>query len=262
MIKQSKTELPLLGLSLAIPRLYAETAISQQIEKGMSLIPPQKVTTQEAVDALKKSHWQWILETCEKLRECFGHEAAARYFSTSVYIQPSIKLDDLEREIDEFMPTLKGRLDRLAGLLRTLVVIPEPPAGDLLAALLHPKIAGKVWHQFELGEYLQAIESAIAELERTVSEATAGSIAAAGPDLMSKAFHPEEGALTDKDKPLAHRQGLCFMLSGFVARYKGLPSYTKVTVGEVGRILGVASHLMFMIEGRCVLPPQSSTQGG
>jgi hypothetical protein len=257
MIKQANTELPFLGLSLAIPRHYAETAISEQIEKGMSLIPPQPVTTREAIDALKKRHWQWVLETCEKLKECFGHEAASLYFSSSVYVQPSVKLDDLEREIDEFAPTVNGRLDRLSGLLKTLAVIPEPPAGDLLAALLHPKIALKVWRQFELGEYVQAIESAIAELEGTVGEATAGSITATGADLMLTAFHPDEGPLTDKDAHLADRQGLCFMLAGFVSRYQGLPSYTNVTVGEAARILAVASHLMFLIEGRS-MPLQPS----
>lgn len=260
MIYQTTNELPFLGLSLAIPRQYAETAISQQIEKGMALIPRQTATSQEALDALKKSHWQWILETSEKLKECFGHEATSLYFSSSVYLQPSVKLDDLERELDEFAPTVNGRLDRLSGLLKTLPIVPEPPAGDLLAALLHPKIARKVWRQFELGEYLQAIELAIAELEGTVKEITAGSIAATGPDLMLTAFHPEEGPLTDKDARLADRQGLCFMLAGFVSRYQRLPSYSYVSVSEAGRILAVASHLMFLIEGRSMSPQPSSQE--
>jgi hypothetical protein len=250
MFSQTKIELPLLGLSLAIPRQYAESIIAQQMEKGVALIPAEAAATQEAMDALKKSHWQWVLETCEKLRECFGHEAVASYFSSSVYIQPSIKLDDLAREGEEFGPTVNGRLDRLSGLLKTLPVIPEPPAGDLLTAILHPKIAGKIWRQFELGQYVQAIESTIAELAEMVKGATAGSINGTGPDLMWKAFHEEEGPLADKDAPLQERKGLCYMLCGFVARYQGIPSYAKITVGEAGRILAMASHLMFMIEGR------------
>jgi len=238
---------PALGLTLAIPRERVQQALEAEIAKGYELIR-ERVTSLEAIEQLKRQNWNWVLQACEILKQCFTGETVGMFFSSGVYVKPSLKLDDLERELEEFPFLVRGRIDRLQSLLMMLPVIPEPPAGDYLHAQFHPRIYRSSWRPFELGQYGQAIATAVQELEDAVKEATSGNMSETGADLMRKAFDPEEGPLVDKENTITDKTGIRDLLVGFMLRYKSLPPTTVMDIVQTARILSTASHLLGIVE--------------
>jgi len=239
--------IPALGLTLAIPRERVQRALEAEIAKGFELIR-ERVSSLDALEDLKRKNWNWVLQACEILKECFTSDTVGLFFSSGVYVRPSVKLDDLERELEEFPYLVRGRIDRLNALLNLLPTIPEPPCGDFLSAQFHPRIHRAVWRPYELAQYGPAIAAAVQELEDAVKEATAGSIVETGPDLMRKAFDPDEGALVDKENSLTDKSGIRDLFVGFMSRYKSLPANSVFEIGQTARILTLASYLMYTVE--------------
>ena len=238
---------PALGLTLAVPRERVQQALEAEIAKGYELIR-ERVTSLEAIEQLKRQNWNWVLQACEILKQCFTGETVGMFFSSSVYVKPSLKLDDLERELDEFPYLVRGRIDRLQSLLMLLPVIPEPPYGDCMQAQFHPRIYRAAWRPYELAQYGQAIALAVQELEDVVKEATFGNLPQTGVDLMRAAFDPEQGPLADKENTLNDKTGIRDLLVGFLLRYRSLPETTVMDIGQTARILSTASHLIYIVE--------------
>lgn len=243
------TGVPALGLTLAIPRDKAETALDAQIAIGLELVR-DKVETEQAMAELKRKNWQWVLETCNVLKEIFQNERVSMYFSSAVYYEVSVKLNDLERDLEEFPSIVRGRIDRLKGLHRTMMVLPEPPAADFIAAQYHPGIYSRTWRQFELAQYGAAIAAAVQTIEDAVKEAVAGSIPETGVELMRAAFEPEAGLLRDPEVKLSENQGTSDVFAGFIGRYKDLPTNSVFGIHETARILAFASYLMYHLDLR------------
>ncbi len=248
-MNQLPAGVPALGLSLMIPRDKAEGALEAQIAKGLELIR-NKVSSEQAMEELKRRNWQWVLETCTVLTEVFQNENVSLFFSSAVYFEVSVKLNDLERDLDEFPSIVRGRIERLKGIQKTLMVIPEPPAGDFIAAQYHPRIYAKTWRPFELAQYGVAIAAAVQEIEDAVKEAVAGNIPEIGVELMRAAFEPEEGLLRDPDMRLAENQGTSDIFAGFIGRYKGLPANSVFEIRDTARVLSFASYLMYQLDLR------------
>lgn len=278
---------PALGLTLAIPRDKVQRAIEAEISKGMELIK-ERVTTQEALDDLKRKNWSWVLSAAEVLKQCFPTETVALYFSSNVYVQPSVKLNDLERELDEFPFLVRGRIDRLRSLLLTVPVIPEPPNNDFLSAQFHPRIYKATWRPFELAQYGTAISAAVQEVEDAVKEATTGNIQKTGAELVSIAFNPQAipgtgapttmaaqltspgemgvapvaptesgfdtgmpvGPLVDDASSMNDKLGVRDLFAGFMNRYKNLPPQSIFDIHETARILSLASYLVYVVDSR------------
>jgi hypothetical protein len=238
---------PALGLTLAIPREHVQQALDAEIAKGYEMIRAP-VTSLEAIEQLKRQNWNWVLQACEILKQCFTGETVGMFFSSSVYVKPSVNLDDLGRELEEFPYLVRGRIDRLQSLLMMLPVIPQPPAGDFLHAQFHPRIYRATWRPYELGQHGQAIALAVQELEDVVKEATFGNLTETGADLMRKAFDPEEGPLQDKENTLIDKTGIRDLLVGFMQRYRSLPPTTVMDIAQTARILATASHLIYIVE--------------
>lgn len=241
--------IPALGLTLAIPRDRAHNLLEQQIAKGTDLVR-NKVSTEEAMEELKRSNWQWVLDTCAVLKEVFANESVALYFSSSVYFEVSVKLNDFERDLDEFPSIVRGRVDRLRAFQKTLPIIPEPPNGDFILAQFHPRIYFKTWRPFELAQYGPAIAAAVQELEDAVKQAVTGNLAEVGANLMRVAFHPEEGLLHDPEATLHENTGVSELFSGFMERYRNLPANSVFDIRETARILALASFLMYQVDLR------------
>ena len=212
---------PALGLTLAIPRGRVQRMLETQIAKSAESLR-ERAASREQMEHLKKLSWDWTLATVNVLKECFFGDAAALHFSSQVYFEPSLKFDDFERDLDEFPLTVKGKVDRLHGMLKALPVIPEPPCGDYIAAQFHPRVYNSTWKQFERAQYGLAIASAVQELEDVVKEFTAGNIVEVGAELIRKAFDPEEGPLIDAESSAMDNQGVADLLIGFMERYKGM----------------------------------------
>ncbi|MBS1994466.1 MAG: hypothetical protein JSS83_28330 [Cyanobacteria bacterium SZAS LIN-3] len=245
---------PALGLTLAIPKERVEAAIDQMIAKGRNLLA-KKADSREMMEGLKRANWTWVLETSDELRKCFSSETVPLYFASNVYFVPSLKADDFERDVDEFPFIVGGRLERLAGFRKMAPIIPEPPCGDYLAALTHPRIYHSTWRAFELGQHGEAVVLAVKELEDTVSMLVAGNINAKGAELVRAAFDPENGPLCSPENTALENQGIADLLAGFFERYKGLPSSAPLSINQTARILSLATYLMYTLES-IHLPPK------
>ncbi|MBX9666673.1 MAG: hypothetical protein K2X93_03600 [Candidatus Obscuribacterales bacterium] len=240
---------PNLSLTLAVPRDQVQRMLEAQIAKGFDLVK-QKADSPQVMEQLKRRLWDWTVETCNHLKTAFESEAVSSFFSANVYFEPSLKFDDFERELDEFPLVVRGKVERLQGLHKVLLVIPEPPRGDYISAQTHQKIYHVCWRPFELAQYGQAIILAVKEIEDTILEFVAGNIQDTGVDLVRKAFDPETGLLYDKESSLLENQSLADLLAGFIGRYRGMPPNSVLEIQFTARVISLASNLMYMLETR------------
>jgi uncharacterized protein (TIGR02391 family) len=120
-------------------------------------------------------------------------------------------------------------------------------------AILHPSIADKVWSAFMRGEYDVAVFQAMKGVEVHVRDAggfTAGDL---GVDLMRKAFHEENGPLTDKSAEKSERQARSALFAGAIGSYKNPHSHREVDLNEPNEALEIvllANHLLRIVDGR------------
>ncbi|MDZ4834535.1 MAG: TIGR02391 family protein [Candidatus Melainabacteria bacterium] len=240
---------PALGLTVSIPKERVQQGLEAQIHKGSKLIAAP-ATTPEIMAQLKKANWDWTLETSNLLKEWFVSESVAAHFNANVYFEPSLKVDDFQRDLDEFPHIVRGRIDRLLGLHKVAVVIPEPPCGDFIAAQFHPAIYHATWKPYERAQYGQAINLAVQEVEDAIKLATSGSIQETGVALVRKAFDPEGGPLLDAEYSATDNQGVADLLAGFFGRYKGMSPNTVLDPKQVARVLSLASYLMYIMDLR------------
>lgn len=264
--------IPALGLTLSIPRDRVQQGLEVQIHKGGKLVSAP-ATTPEIMAQLKKANWDWTLETSNLLKEWFASEAVAAHFNANVYFEPSLKMDDFQRDLDEFPHIVRGRIDRLLGLHKVIPVIPEPPCGDFIASQFHPKIYHAAWKPFERAQFGMAINLAVQEIEDEIKLATAGRFQDTGVALVRKAFDPggapvavvgqtleegvppqmtlsEPGPLFDAEYSATENQGVADLLAGFFGRYKGMSPNAVLDYKSVARVLTLASYLMYIMDQR------------
>jgi len=119
---------------------------------------------------------------------------------------------------------------------------------------IHTELYEKVYPLFIRGEYETAVFQAFKIVEVNV-RAAAGSIFSAsyGIDLMRKAFHPENGPLTDKTEPISERESLQALFAGSIGRFKNPSSHRHVTIinpSETIEMIQFASHLLRIVDDR------------
>ncbi|MCH8296371.1 hypothetical protein IH992_35270 [Candidatus Poribacteria bacterium] len=87
--------------------------------------------------------------------------------------------------------------------------------------LLHPVIAQKVWSLFLRGDYDTAVFQAFKEVEIAVRDAGGYTAKDLGVDLIrKKAFHPQNGALTDPTQLDAEKQATSSLFAGAISELK------------------------------------------
>ena len=252
---------PALGLTLALPKERVEHSIDEMTAKGRTMLQ-RKADTREMMEQLKRQNWAWVLETSEALRHCFSSETVPLYFASNVYFVPSLKADDFERDLDEFPSIVGGRLDRLNGFRKMVAVIPQPPCGDYLSALMHPSVYHSAWRAFELGHYGEAVALCVKEIEDHVSLAVSGNINAKGVELVRQAFDPEtDGPLLSPESTASENQGISDLLAGFFERYKGIPASAPLSIQQAARVMSLASYLMYTLEGIHRAPAETEEEG-
>jgi uncharacterized protein (TIGR02391 family) len=118
---------------------------------------------------------------------------------------------------------------------------------------LHPKIADKVWSAFMRGEYDTAVFQAMKAVEISVREAGGFGPGDLGTDLMRRAFHEDNGSLTDTSAEKSEQQARSALFAGAIGCYKNPHSHRDVNLDspdEALEIVMLANHLLRIVDGR------------
>jgi uncharacterized protein (TIGR02391 family) len=126
---------------------------------------------------------------------------------------------------------------------------------------LHPKIADTVWSAFVRGEYDVAVFQAMKAVEVAVRTAGKFGVGDLGTDLMRKAFHEDNGPLTDRSTQKSERQARAALFSGAIGSYKNSHSHRDVNLDdptEATEIVLLANHLLRIVDQRVAACQQDS----
>ena len=115
---------------------------------------------------------------------------------------------------------------------------------------LHSLIAQKVWSIFLQGDYDTAVFQAFKQVEVAVRKAGGYTETDYGTDLMRKAFHEDNGNLTDKSQQKAERRARYFLFAGVIGSYKNPSSHrdVEITAEEAAEVIIFASHLLRIVD--------------
>lgn len=115
---------------------------------------------------------------------------------------------------------------------------------------LHPIIAQKVWSIFLQGDYDAAVLLAFKQIEVAVRKAGNYAAADIGVPLMRKAFHVDDGNLTNPSQQPAEKQARSDLFAGAIGSYKNPSSHREVeiTAEEAAEAIIFASHLLRIVD--------------
>ena len=115
---------------------------------------------------------------------------------------------------------------------------------------LHPIIAEKVWFIFAQGSYGTAVLEAFKQVEVAVRKAGNYAETDYGTNLMKKAFHANNGNLTDQNQQEAEKDARFFLFAGAIGSYKNPSSHRDVEFvpEEAAEIIIIASHLLRIVD--------------
>ena len=126
---------------------------------------------------------------------------------------------------------------------------------NLRQEMLHPLIAKDVWLDFARGKFDVAIFQAMKALEIAVRSKSGLPETDYGVPLMRKAFHVENGPLTDKSEQTSEREALLTLFAGTIGRFKNPQSHRNVGVQDARdaiEVILLANHLLKILDSRPV----------
>lgn len=116
---------------------------------------------------------------------------------------------------------------------------------------LHPQIDRQVRRQFMVGEYALGIFAAMKSVEVRVRTLAGLPDEVVGVDLMTQAFKPADGPLTDPDVPKGEREGMMALFRGAYAVLRNPTGHRDVDyddVTEAAEAVATASMLMRILD--------------
>lgn len=159
---------------------------------------------------------------------------------------------------DPEQPATWYRPARRAQMLKTRTDVEQFRRSRILPIeLLQPTFAEKVWPLFLRGDHDVAVFQAFKEVE-VATRNTANAKGAGYPDdllgvsLMRKAFHPDNGPLTNTSAVAAEREAAMHLFSGAIGHAKNPVSHRAINLPphEAARLVVFASHLLSILEQR------------
>ncbi len=146
---------------------------------------------------------------------------------------------------ETFYPTKVGFrfLEReFRSVVRDYVLVPE--------MYIHPRIAKVSLHMLNSGDYESAVLKAFKAVETGIRKWTKSSADEIGVTLIRRAFHPENGPLTDPALPKAEREALCQYVAGAFGYYKNPCSHRDVDMDFLSAFerIVVASDILKIVE--------------
>jgi len=152
-----------------------------------------------------------------------------------------------EQDNDWYIPTRRGKELRDKTGVRKLVEGEQLPAH-----FLHDSLISDVRPLFLQGRYDLAVFESFHRLEISIREAANLGDELVGTKLASRAFHPQNGPLTDKKAEAGERTALMSLMSGALGSYKNPQSHRHVGLdaSEAREMILMASHLFKIVDAR------------
>ena len=146
---------------------------------------------------------------------------------------------------EAFYPTKTGFrfLEReFRRVVREYVLMPE--------TYVHPLIFKNCFRLLKSGDFDSAVLKAFKTIETGIRRRIKASADDIGVNLIRRAFHPENGPLTDMSLPKAEREALCHYLAGAFGYYKNPCSHRDVDMDFLSAFerIVVASDLLKIVE--------------
>ncbi|MFM9879481.1 MAG: TIGR02391 family protein [Burkholderiaceae bacterium] len=119
---------------------------------------------------------------------------------------------------------------------------------------LHPELLVNARPLFLQSRFETAVFEAFKSLEVAIRNAAKLGHEMIGVQLAGRAFHPEDGALTDKAAEKGERVALMNLMTGALGSYKNPSSHRRVeiSVEEARDMLILASHLLKIVDERAI----------
>jgi len=115
---------------------------------------------------------------------------------------------------------------------------------------VHPLIVRKSFNLLNDSQFESAVFQAFKIIETRIREKISADPEDVGVKLIRKAFHPENGPLTDYDLPIAEREAFCNYIAGAFGYYKNPCSHRDVEMDFISAFerIVIASDLLKVIE--------------
>ena len=152
-----------------------------------------------------------------------------------------------EQDNDWYLATSRGQTLRTHQDLSTYMTSEQLPE-----ALLHPEMLVNVRPLFFQSRFETAVFEAFKTLEVTIRSASRLGHDLVGVALASRAFHSEDGPLTDTTAERGERVALMNLMTGALGSYKNPASHRRVEISaeEARDMIILASHLLKIVQSR------------
>ena len=152
-----------------------------------------------------------------------------------------------EQDNDWYIPTSRGKTLGTHQDLRTYMTSEQLPE-----SLLHPELLVNVRPLFFQSRFETAVFEAFKTLEVTIRNTAELGHDLVGVALASRAFHSDDGPLTNLATEKGERVALMNLMTGALGSYKNPASHRRVEISaeEARDMIILASHLLKIVESR------------